>query len=368
MSDFERKLSEALKDRVSDYRPSDPYEAKHAFLHRFRRRRIVTGGLLSVAAGAAVVAAVLVVPGLFPQETTQDRDDAPVAGLPSDVVQIPVGGVPNGIAFGSKRVWVANSADGTISSIRALGAPPAAARLQKNYEIGGSPDDLAVGLGAAWVADADRGIVTKISLRRDRGVQPIPVGGGGGGMDIAVGTGAAWVVADGALYRIDAASGTVDPIPGISDATDVAAGHGAVAVVGKSFVGRVEPGSPSVTMLAPVDETVNQDLHVSPGAAWFGNGDAGTVTRIDLASGDVAEPVEVGGTYVAIAQGSGSLWVVVGDSGDAGRLFRLDPSDGSVVGDPLTLGGRPYDVATGARAVWVLNRTAELVTRIDPHS
>lgn len=361
MTDFDRRLADALKKATSSYRPADPHAAKQAFLHRFRRRRWAGGIAMSLAAGAAAVAAFFVVPGVINQDASERR--APVAASPTGAAQIPVGGAPNGIAFGGRRVWVANAADGTVSSIA-----PADNRVVRTFDIGGAPDDLEVGLRTLWVTDSERGVVTKIPLGPSGARREIPVGDGGGTLDISLGSGAAWVVSGGALLRIDPATDAVTTIPGITDATDVAAGHGAVAVVGGSFIGRVEPGSPSVTPLAPVTATANQDLHLSPGAAWFGDGDAGTVTRVDLASGEMAEPVEVGGSYVAIAQGSGSIWVVTGDSGDEGRLLRIDPADGSVVGEPVALRGRPYDVATGARAVWVLNRTAEMVTRLDPNA
>ncbi|HWC14166.1 MAG TPA: hypothetical protein VG929_06180 [Actinomycetota bacterium] len=361
MTDFDRRLSDALKTATSSYRPADPYVAKQAFLHRFRRRRWAGGIAMSLAAGTAAVAAFFVVPGLLTQDASDKR--APVAASPTGASEIPVGGAPNGIAFGGRRVWVANSADGTVSSIAT-----ADNRVVRTYDVGGTPDDLDVGLRTLWVTDSERGVVTKVPLGPAGEREEIVVGDDGGRIDISLGSGAAWVVSDGALLRIDAATDAVTTIPGITDATDVAAGHGAVAVVGESFIGRVEPGSPSVTPLASVAATANQDLHLSPGAAWFGDGDAGTLTRVDLASGEMAEPVEIGGTYLAIAQGSGSIWVVSGDAGDEGRLLRIDPSDGAVVGEPVALSGRPYDVATGARAVWVLNRSAETVTRLDPNA
>ena len=358
MSDFERRLADALKAETSGYRPHDPYEAKQRFMHRYRRRRLMIGAGVALATGTAAVAAFFLVPGLIERERAQV---APPATDPStETVHISVGTAPNGIAFGARRVWVVNSEDGTVSSIT-----PATNQVRETYDIGGSPDDLAVGFGALWVADSERGVVTKVRLadpaeREEISVQP------GGEIDISVGTGAAWVVSGGVLHRVDPLSGTVSTIPGISDATDVAAGHGAVAVVGASFIGRVEPGAPTVSVLSEVGATVNQDLHLSPGAAWFGDGDAGTVTRVDLASGEAASPVDVGGNYIAIAQGSGSVWAISGDTTDEGSLLRIDPSNGAIVGEPLTLDGRPYDIATGAGAVWVLNRAAETVTRIDP--
>lgn len=359
MSDFERRLGDALKDATSTYRPSDPYEAKQTFMHRFRRRRIVTGAAISIATGAAAVAAFFVVPGLISQD--DGVDDPPVAAAPAAITEIAVGAEPNGIAFGGGRVWVVNSADATVSSIAA-----ATNRVEETFAVDGSPDDVAVGRGRLWVTDPGRGVVTKLALRSPEQSEEMVVGPAAEEMDISVGTGAAWVVSGGTLHRIDPTTDAVTTIPGIADATDVAAGNGAVAVLGSSFIGRVEPGSPSVTELAQVDPTANQDLHVSPGAAWFGDGDSGTVTRVDLATGEAAEPIHVGGSFVAIAQGSGSIWVVSSDDGDEGSLFRIDPSDGSLVGDPLSLSGRPYDVATGAGSVWILNRSAQTVTRLDP--
>jgi len=39
-----------------------------------------------------------------------------------------------------------------------------------------------------------------------------------------------------------------------------------------------------------------------------------------------------------------------------------------VIGDPIKVGGRPLDIATGKDAVWVTSFTDGTVTRLDPRS
>lgn len=361
MNDFERRIADALRDATSDYRPSDPYTAKSTFMQRARRRRIafLSGSAVLVGATAALV--LLVAP-----QDIADRGEEPLppAATPEIVREIDVGGDPSGLAFGNGRLWVANTADGTVSIV-----DPASDSAIETIDVGGRPDDVAAGHDAAWVSDSGAGTITKIPY--DEALDPVvlTIADPGNHLDIASGAGAIWVVSDGdSLYRVDPATDAVQPVPSVEGPTDVSAGQDRVLVLGGSSLVRVDPTSFAVTPLADVAESSNQDLQMSEGAVWIANGDSGEVTRYDLETGKPSDPVYVGGNFTAIASGEGSMWMISGDEGDDGVLTRIDPTTAEIVGERARLAGRPYDVTTGAGSVWVANHSAGTVTRLDPNS
>lgn len=359
MNDFERRIADALKDATSEYRPSDPYEAKATFLTRARRRRIAFGIRSAVVVGAAAALALV-----FAPQDLLDRTEEPLppATTPEVARVIPVGSEPSGLAFGNGQLWVANTGDGTTSVI-----DPVTNSVIETIEVGGHPDDVAAGHGAAWVSDSGAGTVTKIAYDGAADPLVIQVGEPGNHLDIAAGVDAIWVVSDGdSLYRIDPDTGTAEPMESIDDPADVSAGQGRVMVLGGSTLVSIDPLSETVSQVADVAESRNQDLQMSEGVVWVANGDTGEVTRYDLASGVASDPIFVGGNFTAIASGEGSMWMVSGDEGDAGVLTRIDPATGAIVGERTRLGGRPYDVTTGAGSVWVANYGGGSVTRLDP--
>lgn len=361
MNDFERRIADALREATSDYRPSDPYEAKAMFLKRARRRRIAwfTG---SAALAGATAALALV---LLPQDLGgRTEEPLPPATTPEIEQTIAVGSEPSGLAFGNGQLWVANTGSGTVSVI-----DPASNAVIETYEVGGHPDDVAVGFGAAWVTDSGRGTVTRISYDGDLAAGGLTVGDPGNHLDIASGSGAIWVVSDGdSLYRIDPATNVVAPVTSVEGPTDVSAGQDLVMVLGADELVTLDPATGDVTSFASVAESGNQDLQMSPGAVWVANGDAGEVTRFDLATREAAAPVYLGGNFTAIASGEGAMWMVSGDEGDDGVLTRIDPVTTEIVGERARVGGRPYDVTTGAGSVWVANYGTGSVTRLDPEA
>ena len=62
------------------------------------------------------------------------------------VERLPVGNNPVAVAFGANRVWVANAADGTVTSI------DPASEAQQVFPIGHDPEGVAYANGAVWVA------------------------------------------------------------------------------------------------------------------------------------------------------------------------------------------------------------------------
>jgi streptogramin lyase len=139
-----------------------------------------------------------------------------------------------------------------------------------------------------------------------------------------------------------------------------------VVVLGTDALASVDPTTFAVTVIATVAPTGSQDLQMSDGAVWVANGDAGEVTRYDLATGEASDPIYVGGSFTAVAIGEGSVWTVSGDDSDRGVLTHIDADTAEILGRRISLGGRPYDITTGAGAVWIVNNSTGSVTRIQP--
>jgi ABC-type transport system substrate-binding protein/DNA-binding SARP family transcriptional activator len=81
-----------------------------------------------------------------------------------------IGNSPRGVAVGDGSVWVANSAEGTISRFD----PGNPGRLKKIL-VGNSPSGVAYGNGAVWVANSLDGTVSRIDPSKDS-VQEVRVG------------------------------------------------------------------------------------------------------------------------------------------------------------------------------------------------
>jgi YVTN family beta-propeller protein len=204
---------------------------------------------------------------------------------------------------------------------------------------------------------------------------------------IAVGQGALWVtsVAPGdlgtphkdAVTRIDLATGRrVTTVTVRRGPLDIAATPRAVWVTnsggGGSSVARIDPqtnrllGRPVTTGASP------QGLAVGAGSLWVANHDAGTVTRIDQASGRVVADIPVPSEPHRVAYGAGAAWV--GNWHD-NSVSRIDPATNRVVGSPIPIGFRAGNLAVGAGGVWVtsdyrLDAAPQdvVVVRIDPQT
>jgi YVTN family beta-propeller protein len=107
------------------------------------------------------------------------------------------------------------------------------------------------------------------------------------------------------------------------------------------------------------------DVVVTPGGVFVTNWLDDTISKVDAATNLVLAtiPLEISGNAgpEAIAYGDGALWVAV--TGDAGSLLRVDPATGRTV---ATIPVGPVAVATSPGAVWVTGHQGGTVTRIDP--
>jgi YVTN family beta-propeller protein len=147
--------------------------------------------------------------------------------------------------------------------------------------------------------------------------------------------------------------------------SSLAAGDGAVWVAdgNAGTVSRIDLRTRAVTETIPVGSAPS-GIAVAPGAVWVANNDDGTVSRIDPAVDRVVQTIPVGNAPTGVAVGDGSVWVA--NSSD-GTLTRIDAVTGERV-KTVPLGAGATDVAVGAGAVWVSDEEGDRVFRVDPQS
>jgi YVTN family beta-propeller protein len=224
-------------------------------------------------------------------------------------------------------------------------------------------------------APSDTG-ATVPAFDRGRFAAVIPVPGAG---PMTVADGMLWVLQGaGIVVRVDPESNRVvgTPLRVPADAEAIAVGEGAL------WVARVAPGdlaTPHKDRVIRIDLATGRvvatitvgraplDLAATPGAVWVPNAGGGgdSVARIDPQTNRLAgRPVVTGASPQSLAVGGGSLWVA---NHDAGTVTRIDPASGKVVAD-IPVPSEPHRVAYGAGAAWVGNWHDNSVSRIDPHT
>ena len=270
---------------------------------------------------------------------------------------VPVGHTPRGVAVGRDYVWVANSADGTISQIGKKSLS-----IVQTIGLGEQATDLVESAGSVWVAtgidntlvqlDAHSGgIHERLHLSsRDQTASAHAV---------TAGAGAIWITSGAEVLKIDPKSGSVIARIGCClGANDVAVGGGSVWIVD---VGEVVFRASQ----ADLHKTGGVDLGVAPGAVTFAFGSPWLVfpsnfgRRITLAELDpqtvqVLDSTSIGPSEgypptMELTSGAGDIWVT---SFDAGTLVRVDPRRG-IVKATIHLGHHPFGVAFGANRIWV---------------
>jgi hypothetical protein len=102
------------------------------------------------------------------------------------------------------------------------------------------------------------------------------------------------------------------------------------------------------------------------------NHEAGTVTRIEQASGKFVADIPVPSEPHRVAYGAGAVWV--GNWHD-NSVSRIDPETNRVVGSPIPIGFRAGNLVVGTGGVWVtsddrVDAAPEdvVVVRIDPQT
>jgi DNA-binding SARP family transcriptional activator/streptogramin lyase len=272
---------------------------------------------------------------------------------------VPVGHTPRGVAVGRDYVWVANSADGTITQIGKKSV-----KTIQTIGLGEQATDLVESAGSVWVAtgidndlvqlDAHSGgIQERLHLSsKDQTASAHAV---------TAGAGAIWIASGAELLKIDPKTGSIiarkhdGSLEGVND---VAVGGGSVWIADVSEV--VFRASQ-----ADLHQTGRVHLGVIPGAVTFAFGSPWlalpatfgqriTLAQLDPQTVQVLDSTPIGPSLgyppgMELTSGAGDIWVT---SFDAGTLVRVDPRSG-VVKATIHLGHHPFGVAFGANRIWV---------------
>jgi YVTN family beta-propeller protein len=265
----------------------------------------------------------------------------------------PVGSAPRGVAVSTNRVWVANSADATVSVFDADSLEPI-----QTIGIGADATELVEAGGSIWVATGiDNSLVKIDELTGGRlGTLALPPADAATA-GVAAGAGALWVISGGHGLKIDPVTDDVlvDRCCA-GDATDVSFGVGAVWVVGLTALARVSPLTASTTAMLRT-HWIPSAVAAGYGSVWVGSSSPDkrlVVWQIDPATLQVSRSVDIGRSdsflaTVDVAVGAGSVWAT---NYNDGTLVRIDPRNGSVL-KTIHIGAHPRGIAVSKDRVWV---------------
>jgi ABC-type branched-subunit amino acid transport system substrate-binding protein/streptogramin lyase len=321
---------------------------------------LIAGGLLLLAAAGA--AAVVLLGG--------GEDEAP-APQRNGVAAIDGGGTqlasfteteapPGSLAVGEGAVWVLGLEDSTLSRI-----DPETKKVVKRFRLRHAPTDIAVGAGAVWVKgdgmlariDPDTGKATRtveLPYTVDNGDLPFQ---NWNFSRVAVGAGAVWAINDDrTVSRIDPDSGRrVARI--VVNAATIAAGREGVWFISADdtrAVARIDPSTNRVGQKIPVGAQNLSGVAVGAGHVWATAGGDGVVWRIEPGRPPVLRTFEVGVGARLLAFGAGAIWT--GNYID-GTVSRIDVKTGDVETSTV---GAVQSLAAGEGSAWVSSAAATL--------
>ena len=269
---------------------------------------------------------------------------------------IPIGATPRGVTVGAHSVWTANAGEATVSQI-----DPKELRVVQTVGLGLAATDLVEARGVVWVATGSDNNIVRIDARSG-GVlarAKISQDASASAYAVAAGADAIWVGSGGDIYKIDSSShelvGRWHYGGGVNDL--VVDGGSVWLVSSAETVVRVSGKTIRPTAEARIG-VIPTALAVGDGSIWVAAPDPldphAAVWRLDPITARVTQTTRLGKVVgypptLDIAFGEGAIWV---SSFDAGTVTRLDPATGNVVAT-IPIGGHPSGIAVGANRVWV---------------
>lgn len=363
MSDLDKRLKESLtavRDAYAEDRHADRFESRARFIERYRRRRrMFTAGSIALA-GAALIAGLVFTGEGLDLFAVPDPDSEVAGELPDGVVSsVPTGAEPIDAGIRLGGVWVANSADSTLSHV-----DPTINRVVATIPLAGPPQEVDVGEGAVWVAGF--GSVTAIDSSTDEVIDSVAIEGAEDRISISVGEGAVWAVVDESrLVKVDPDELTYEDIEGPTRPIDVAAREGSVWVLdAEQGLLQLDPAT-GQAVGEPIGGVTSGDVSAGRSAIWLADEDEDTIIRLDATTRAFGDTYQVDGTYIDMAVSETVLWVL-SEEGGRSLLTALDTGSAEPLGSPLELTGDPVEVSSGAGGVWVVARESGAILRIDP--
>jgi YVTN family beta-propeller protein len=357
LQELERKILNQDPELAPATRSPRPRVRSGPTVKRVNRRfavLVLLGALLLAAAIVGIVRAT----GGAGDPILATKNSLAVVDPHSDrvVKVIPIGATPRGVTVGAHSVWTANAGEATVSQI-----DPKELRVVQTVGLGLAATDLVEARGVVWVATGSDNNIVRIDARSggELARAKISQDPAASAYAVAAGADAIWVGSGNDIFKIDSSShelvGRWDYGAGIND---IAVGGGSVwiATSGETVV------RASATTRRPTAEAtigvIPTALAIGGGWIWVAAPDPldphAAVWRLDPVTARVTQTTKLGKVVgypptLDIAFGEGALWV---SSFDAGTVTRLDPATGNVVAT-IRIGGHPSGIAVGANRVWV---------------
>jgi DNA-binding beta-propeller fold protein YncE len=140
---------------------------------------------------------------------------------------------------------------------------------------------------------------------------------------------------------------------------------------GEGFVWSANAGDGTISKVDPATRTAEQidvggvplELVVAQGGVWVWNY-TDAVTRVDVATGEVSDPISANGTgdIGGTAAGGGFLWL---SHSSSNSVSRIDLDSREATGTPTPVGAAPASMAYGTRLLYVSNSGEKNISVLD---
>jgi hypothetical protein len=300
-------------------------------VHRGRRRLAVKTA--STALVASVVIAALAWTGLrlsgFRQEIR--LNNGTTIPKPRVIATIPLSGIPWGVAFDGRSVWVTSYFHDLVSQVDP----------NRNLEVhtiraAGTPYELGAGRDAVWVAAYRK--ILRVDIR----------------------TGQASDVTDSTSFSRRSNASAIGESQGFVWIVDVKAQPVPQVI-------RFDPTTNSVVKI-PIKDAAG--LAFGAGSVWvstcqISGGEAGVLYRIDPATSQISAKIQLPGALClqALAAENGFIYATTASGGgpdqtwpDVRQLWKIDTSNNQIVGGPVRLSPNVGEMVSFRGVLWVLDQ------------
>ncbi len=309
-----------------------PTLASRSPAHLFRRRSTAYVAVVLVA-GLLVAVAIVALRGgrhaarfdLAPRSVAEiDTRDVAVAD------DISLSGTPGRVVESNAGIWVANSAEGTVTRI-----DPTTGSVVRTIPVGNDVTDLVTTPDAIWALAAQDSELVRIDPSTDGIVARIHV-----------------------LVRLSPLGVTSIQSAGL------AVGNSFVYVNGLSTVWKVDERTNKV--VGKFAEDGFSECALVDGALWtvdvrsIPSAGAYQLERRDLDTNNVTGTLGLTADVAGVVATPAGIWVAETN----GTILHLDPTDGSLIGS-TEVGGRPSAIAVAGESIWIADSAGNRLVRLD---